>query len=167
MGLTLMWSPEIKGTEWKTRISSQNLTQRMSNLFAASDCLENHQATVVLMEDVEIREYNRTFRGLDESTDVLAFPLGEAELAPDELGDIMVSIETAERQAENTEHRGRVEGDRPGPWTLEDEITFLTVHGLLHLLGHDHCTPEQEATMRRAERRLWEVPGVGPALGEG
>ena len=112
----------------------------------------------MLTDDAEIRELNHTWRGYDSATDVLSFALQEgedAEFAGELLGDIVISVETASQQAVSKEHRGRVEGDAPGDWTLDDEIAFLVVHGLLHLLGHDHGEPEEEALMRAEERRLW------------
>lgn len=82
------------------------------------------ELSVVLCSDDDIRSMNSKWRGLDESTDVLSFPQED----PDQviLGDIVVSIETARRQATERGH------------TLKDEIRILLVHGLLHLLGYDH-----------------------------
>lgn len=103
---------------------------------------------------------NRDWRGFDKPTDVLSFALREgegAEFAGELLGDIVISVETAARQALSAEHRGRVEGDAPGDWDLNDEIGFLLIHGLLHLLGHDHAEFQQEVLMRAEERRLWAV----------
>ncbi len=115
----------------------------------------------MLTDDAEIRDLNHTWRGYDKPTDVLSFALQEgedAEFAGDMLGDIVVSVETAARQAADQEHRGRVEGDEVGgAWGLDEEVAFLIVHGLLHLLGHDHAEPEEEAEMRAEEQRLWDV----------
>lgn len=130
----------------------------MEHLFVASGCPESGEATVLVTDDAEVRELNRDYRGLDEPTDVLSFSAQEgdgAEFAGDELGDVIISIDTAARQAASAEHRGRVEGDAPGAWTLDDELTFLAVHGMLHLLGHDHAEPEEETLMRAEERRIW------------
>ncbi len=82
----------------------------------------------MLTDDAEIRDLNHTWRGYDKPTDVLSFALQEgedAEFAGDMLGDIVVSVETAARQAADQEHRGRVEGDEVGgAWGLDEEVAF-------------------------------------------
>jgi probable rRNA maturation factor len=95
------------------------------------------ELTLVLTGDRRMRELNRRYRGKDRATDVLSFP-GEA--APGELGDVVISVETAERNA-----RGL---GRP----LARELDVLALHGLLHVLGYDHET--DDGTMERLERRL-------------
>lgn len=137
------------------------LTQRVDLLFAALGCPEQAQATVVLSDDEEVHRLNLEFRHKDAPTDVLSFAMQEgegAEFVGDMLGDVVISVETALRQSVSQEHRGRVQGDEPGQsWTLEDEISFLALHGMLHLLGHDHAEPEEEAAMRQEERRCWDL----------
>jgi probable rRNA maturation factor len=105
------------------------------------------ELSVALVDDPTIHELNRTYRHKDKPTDVLAFPLqegGSALKSPGSLllGDVIVSIETARRQA--TRHR------RP----LLAELTMLLAHGLLHLLGHDHQTDAQEREMTARTREL-------------
>jgi probable rRNA maturation factor len=98
---------------------------------------------VSLVRDGEIRELNRRYRGRDRATDVLAFALREGEFAAvgGALGDVVISLDTARRQA--LEHRG----------TLIDEVDRLLVHGILHLAGYDHeVSPREERRMRRKER---------------
>lgn len=96
-----------------------------------------------------MRPLNRRFRGHDETTDVLSFPLrcpaggGGEEGAY--LGDVVISVEEAVRQAEE-------DGE-----TLAEALDRLLIHGILHLKGHDHHTPREAARMRRRERRLGEV----------
>jgi probable rRNA maturation factor len=89
-----------------------------------------------------MRALNRLFRGIDKPTDVLSFSTGPSILPEDDdyLGDIVISVETAERQA----------GRRKS--TLERELCVLALHGYLHLLGYDHETDDGE--MRRVEYRL-------------
>lgn len=89
--------------------------------------------------DRTVRRLNRDFRGKDKTTDVLSFP-GEPSPEGRHLGDIVISIPTAERQAAS---RG------VGP---EEEVKLLLLHGVLHCLGHDHETDQGE--MERLERRL-------------
>ena len=89
--------------------------------------------------DRTVRRLNRDFRDKDKATDVLSFP-GEESPEGRHLGDIVISIPTAERQAEE---RGA---------TLEEEVKLLLLHGVLHCLGYDHETDRGE--MERLERRL-------------
>jgi len=109
------------------------------------------EVTTRLTDDATIRELNRAYRGRDRPTDVLAFSQREGEggdLHPHLLGDIVISLETAARQA----RRG-----------LEREVLFLAAHGLCHLLGHDHKTDAEEAEMnRRMGALLRESARSGP-----
>ena len=95
------------------------------------------ELSLVLSGDRLLQRLNRDYRGKDKPTDVLSFP-GEGGEAG--LGDIVISVETAERNARSL---GR---------TLPQELDVLALHGLLHVLGHDHET--DDGTMDRLERRL-------------
>jgi probable rRNA maturation factor len=99
-------------------------------------------------DDVEIRALNAAYAGEDHATDVLSFSQAEGAPMPggaDVLGDIVISVEYAARQAK--------EGGR----ALVDELAHLAVHGLAHLLGFDHATPEEERVMFGYEARLRAV----------
>lgn len=98
--------------------------------------------SVMLTDDEGIRDYNRRFRGKDEPTDVLSFPTGHGNPADSGhyLGDLVLSVETAAAQAADHGH------------SLAEECEVLLLHGILHLLGHDHETDEGE--MREVESRL-------------
>ena len=113
------------------------------------------QVSLVLTGDDEVRALNREFAGEDHATDVLSFSLreGEAFVSPDEtdrLGEIVVSYETAKRQAEAAGH------------DVDEEIAHLLVHGVLHLLGFDHAEAEDESKMRARERRVLGELGIEP-----
>lgn len=98
-----------------------------------------------LVNDDAIRTLNAKYRGKDAATDVLSFPLDdEPASSPTErlLGDVVISIDTARRQADAY--------DAP----LQREIYRLLIHGLLHLKGHDHEAADERRIMRREERRL-------------
>jgi probable rRNA maturation factor len=107
-------------------------------------------ATLVFTDDLEIRQLNRDYRQHDRATDVLSFHLqelaGEGDPAGDgvELGDIVISVETAKRRA-------------PGGRLLP-ELERLAVHGLCHLFGHDHKRPGEAKVMYALERRLRRLP---------
>jgi len=93
-----------------------------------------------------MRTLNRRYRGKDRTTDVLSFALREgpfARVQPEFLGDIVICVPVAEKQAREAEH------------SLASEIELLLVHGLLHLLGYDHEKGAREARrMRRKEEQL-------------
>lgn len=100
----------------------------------------NAEVSVSIVNDKQIHELNRKYRNMDKPTDVLSFPLGEEgsydtnpETGDYLLGDIVISLETAERQATIYNH------------SLEREIGFLTVHSMFHLLGYDHETSSMQA----------------------
>jgi probable rRNA maturation factor len=105
------------------------------------------ELSVALVDDAEMQRLNRDWRGKDRTTDVLAFALREGELAdvqePGLLGDVVVSVPTAERQARERGH------------ALERELAELLVHGILHLLGYDHeRSPAEARRMFREQRRV-------------
>ena len=109
---------------------------------------EEIELSVVLSSDTYIRGLNCDWRGKDAATDVLSFPQGDG--AGRLLGDLVISIETAERQAAERRH------------SLQTEMRVLMVHGLLHLLGYDHETGELDSDeMREAEIRVLERLGWG------
>ncbi len=104
-------------------------------------------ATIAFVSDRQIRELNRRFRGIDKPTDVLSFPAEEsAQPSSNNLGDIAISLERAVIQAE--ENR----------LALDDEISQLILHGLLHLCGYDHETDNGQ--MNRLELRLRKKLGI-------
>ena len=95
------------------------------------------EVSIALVDNEYIKELNAEYRELDEPTDVLSFPLGE-----DILGDIIVSLERAESQAEEYNH------------SLDREVGFLVVHGMLHLLGYDHKEEAAKEEMRKREEEV-------------
>lgn len=104
--------------------------------------------SVVLCDDRVMRRLNHEYRGIDGPTDVLAFATRDAKelvLPVHALGDIVISLDTAARQA------------RASGWTLADEVATLLAHGLLHLLGFDHRDPDEERRMRARTDALRSV----------
>jgi len=147
--------------DWLTRVAARVLE--------GLDAGEDAEACLVLTDDDGIHELNRTWRGIDRPTDVLSFPQQEGDGAfhtPGLLGDIVVSVPTARRVAAAGAHRDRVASDAAwdGPWSLGHELAFLVVHGALHLVGHDHAEPEEEARMRAEEGRIFRdtLTACGP-----
>jgi probable rRNA maturation factor len=113
--------------------------------------LPEAEVSVLLTDDAGIAELNAAYRGKDGPTDVLSFAQREGEGADPEdpvLGDIVISIERAKEQAERYGH------------SVAREVGFLAVHGLLHLLGYDHETPEDEAVMMARTEAILEPLGL-------
>ena len=133
----------------------QLLTAGLNVVARLHSLSERTEVDITIVDDEEIHMLNRDYRNVDRPTDVLSFALDEEseeepELlgGPEEhlLGDIIISAETASRQAEEFGHG------------LEREIVYLAVHGLLHLLGYDHMTDEDKAVMRaKEEEALREI----------
>jgi probable rRNA maturation factor len=106
--------------------------------------------TVVLSSIERIRNLNREYAGDDRATDVLSFLDGspEPESGRRYFGDVIVAVPIAEEQA------------RQGGHTLSAEMALLVVHGVLHLLGHDHARARERARMEVAQREILEALGV-------
>ncbi len=113
----------------------------MAATLEAEGAPRDAELSLVFCDDDWIRALNRQYRGLDRPTDVLSFPQDPASGV---LGDVVISIPTARRQAEAHGH------------SLETEIEWLFLHGLLHLLGYDDATDEQAAEMDRRARQVLE-----------
>ena len=106
---------------------------------------EQDELCVMLVDDARMRELNRDWRGKDATTDVLSFSQLEGEAmasAAVMLGDVVVSVDTLQRQATD------------GGWTAREELARLLLHGVLHLLGHDHEREADALVMRSEEARL-------------
>lgn len=118
--------------------------------------LGHAELSVLLTNDTEIHALNRLHRQKDKPTDVLSFPLDEGGGADGAisgtrvLGDVVISLDTAARQA-----RGRNR-------ELLPEVRFLLAHGLLHLLGYDHATPTEKREMDAMTRRLVRAASASP-----
>jgi probable rRNA maturation factor len=98
-------------------------------------------------------ELNHAYRGVTGPTDVLAFPMGEGRLrgiSPDLLGDVVISAETAARQA------------RARQVDVQGELALLLVHGILHLVGYDHGTAGTRRRMWRKQQAILEACGLRP-----
>lgn len=127
------------------------------------DLTDDTEVGITLVDDERIHEINREYRNVDRPTDVISFALDddledsdEPELidGPEEhlLGDIIISVETANRQGEEFGHG------------LEREIVYLAVHGLLHLLGYDHMVEEDKVIMRAKEEEALRAINLAEEL---
>lgn len=117
---------------------------------------DNAEISVIFVDDAQIKKMNTEFRNIEDSTDVLSFPLGENgnyDVNPETnykmLGDIVISLEHAQHQADLYGH------------SLEREMSFLTVHSMLHILGYDHVNGGLEAAlMREKEENILSKLGL-------
>jgi len=117
--------------------------------------LDTAEVSVTLTNNDHIREINLSYRNKDAATDVISFALNEGEEPEiidgpeiNMLGDIIISIERAMEQAEEYGH------------SLERELAFLTVHGMMHLLGYDHIEEEDRLEMRKEEEYVLGHLGI-------
>ena len=129
------------------RIDRGLLRRRARRILAAID-RDRAELSISLVDDAEIAALNLRYRGRPRPTDVLSFSLLEGAHSDRRgalLGDVVIGIETAARQA-----RGRRR-------TLDDEVARLLVHGALHLVGYDHARAAEARNMRAQERRVWRA----------
>ncbi|MCY7815281.1 rRNA maturation RNase YbeY [Bacillus haynesii] len=127
--------------------------------FAAAEegVADGAEVSVTIVNNEEIQKINKEYRGKDYPTDVISFALeedGEGEIEimgadmPPVLGDIIISVDKAQEQAEEYGH------------SLMRELGFLTVHGFLHLLGYDHMTEEEEKEMFTKQKEILNRYGL-------
>lgn len=104
---------------------------------------KNHEVSVSFVDNLEIKKLNKDYRGINEETDVLSFPI-EDDFAHgiSLLGDIIVSMDKAIEQAIEYEH------------SLNREIAYLIAHSMFHLMGYDHLNPEDKIIMRNKEKQV-------------
>ena len=129
------------------RVDRLLLRRRARRILEALAC-EGAELSITLVDDAAIAALNQSHRGRPRPTDVLAFSLLEgahAERRGALLGDVVIGLETAARQA------------RARRRTLDDEVARLLVHGALHLVGYDHLRSADARVMRAQERRVWRA----------
>jgi probable rRNA maturation factor len=106
--------------------------------------------SIVLTDDARLHQLNREYLGIDAPTDVLSFPASESdpETGAPYLGDILISIPRAREQASAAGH------------AMESEVQLLVVHGVLHLLGHDHAEAKGKRKMWKAQAEILKELGL-------
>lgn len=109
------------------------------------------ELSIILTDDARLHELNLSYLEVDAPTDVLSFPASETdpETGARYIGDILISVPRARAQAEAAGH------------APEAEVQLLVVHGILHLLGHDHARTEEKARMWKAQAEILESLGIG------
>ncbi|MGY3775682.1 rRNA maturation RNase YbeY [Helcococcus sueciensis] len=111
---------------------------------------DDYEISISVVDEEEIRQLNKEYRGVDSVTDVLSFPLFERDEIPSEgmLGDIVICSKRVVEQAEEFGH------------SQEREFVYLTVHSLLHLLGYDHIEEDERTEMRNKEKEIMKKLGI-------
>ncbi|CEN79548.1 rRNA maturation RNase YbeY [Paraclostridium sordellii] len=129
---------------------SEDLLEKIHDIIVESLHYEgyddNYEVSLSFVDNEEIHELNRQYRGVDRATDVLSFPLltddFDVEIEEESLGDIVISLERALEQSEEYNH------------SFEREVCFLVCHSMFHLLGYDHDTEENTKDMRKREENV-------------
>ncbi len=139
----------LRNKQKKAAIDTNRLRRGLKRLLKELQ-RENGELSVLIVDDEQIRAINRDYLERDRPTNVISFAMTEGEggnIHPELLGDIVISAETAMRDA--------LAGDLP----LMDEMEFLMIHGLLHLLGYDHenVGHEEAERMKRKEQELFSL----------
>lgn len=139
--------------------TNEDLSSQLSELedllkdFCKREKLDDILFNIIIVDEEQIHKINKTYRGIDRSTDVISFALEDDEtmVSPGEfrvLGDIYICIEKVKAQAEEYNH------------SFKRELTFLAVHGLLHLLGYDHMEKEDEIKMFAKQEEVLNYYGI-------
>jgi probable rRNA maturation factor len=144
---------QIENKQTKIKIQRSKILNTVLKLLKIMDCA-NKELSITFVDDNTIKQLNKHYLKRDRSTNVLSFSLQEGEygnINPDILGDIVISTETAQRDAIK------------GNLSLSEEIDFLIIHGLLHLLdfNHENTTRAQTTKMQLKERELFGILNSG------
>ena len=151
MEIEIRREPEVLPVTTEQTEAVRRSVLTVGRLYGAEDA----EVSVTLTDDAHIHALNREYRGIDRPTDVLSFALTESEEPEivggedhEVLGDLVISLERAQAQAKEYGH------------TELRELSFLTVHGMLHLLGYDHMEEEERLEMEEEQRRVMEELGI-------
>ena len=139
----------IENQQKSRKISKIQLRKVAQKILNASACPEAH-LSILIVDDAAIQEINRDYLNKDRPTNVISFAMQEGEgggFQPDLLGDVVISAETAARDACEAQN------------SFESELYFLLLHGILHLLGYDHerGTEEDAKLMEAREREVFTL----------
>jgi probable rRNA maturation factor len=140
---------QIKNSQNKIKIDKRMIRGTVSKILKILNCADK-EISLSFVDDENIKQLNKQYLGKDKATNVLSFSLLEGEygnINPQILGDIIVSVETAQRDA------------LYGKLTIDQEIDFLIIHGILHLLGYNHenTTEKETKKMRQKEKDLFNA----------
>jgi probable rRNA maturation factor len=148
----IMSTEVLRRAPRSAKLNSRKIRQIGDRMLAELD-LGHAELSVLLTDDDHIRNLNRRYRDKDRPTDVLSFPLDAPKRGSRQafaLGDVVISIDTAARQAASRRRE------------LQVEVTHLLAHGLLHLIGHDHGSAPEKQKMWALTRVLCRAAELGP-----
>lgn len=136
------------------RVFMPNILERAANAALHQQSAPDVDLSLVLTGDSQIRALDRDYLKKDAPTDVLSFPSSETdpETGRRYLGDIIISVPQAEAQSVASGH------------SLEAELSLLVIHGVLHLLGHDHAGVRDKARMWAAQSEVLTILGISPTI---
>jgi probable rRNA maturation factor len=140
---------QIENSQNKIKIDKRKIRGTVLKILKIIDCADK-EISLSFVDDENIKQLNKQYLGKDKATNVLSFSLLEGEygdINPQTLGDIIVSVETAQRDALYSK------------LTIDQEINFLIIHGILHLLGYNHenTTKKETNKMRQKEKELFNA----------
>jgi probable rRNA maturation factor len=138
---------QIENSQNKIKIDKRKIRNTVLKILKILDCPDK-EISLSFVDDEYIKQLNKQYLGKDQATNVLSFSLQEGkygDINPQILGDIIVSVETAQRDA------------LYGKLTIAQEIDFLIIHGILHLLGYNHenTTKKESNKMQQKEKELF------------
>jgi probable rRNA maturation factor len=144
---------QIENSQTEIKINRRKIRSTVLQILKILDCVEK-EVSISFVDDETIRQLNKQYLARDRATNVLSFSLQEGEcgdINPQILGDIIISVQTARRDAVK------------GKLSIEQEIDFLMIHGILHLLGYNHenTTKEETARMKKKEKELFNTINFG------
>lgn len=138
--------------ETNEKINELEIIEKLLNYAIEHEKLNNLEFNIIIVDNKKIHELNRDFRGIDRPTDVITFALEDNEDFPEMdirvLGDIYISIDKAKGQAIEYGH------------SFLRELSFLTIHGFLHLLGYDHMNEDEEKVMFSKQEEILDGFGI-------
>ncbi|PKN85155.1 MAG: rRNA maturation RNase YbeY [Deltaproteobacteria bacterium HGW-Deltaproteobacteria-1] len=138
---------QIENQQKRIKIDKRRIRRQVNELLKLLDCA-NMEISITFVDDASIRQINKQYLAKDRPTNVISFPLQEGEFSdinPEMLGDIVISVDTAGRDAVR------------GNLSFEEEILFLIIHGLLHLKGYNHenTSIADAMKMKKKEKELF------------
>lgn len=134
----------ISNRQKKSKFIISRIRSIAEEILRFEDAPDNVELSIVLCDDDFIQKLNNDYLGHNRPTDVLSFPIDDDELETGvrAIGDVVISVETAARQAEKLSH------------SIGLEVAFLLIHGVLHLQGYDHDTRGEQLRMRDREAAI-------------
>ncbi len=140
---------QIENQQKRIKIDKRKIRSKVTQLLKLTGCA-NKEISITLVDDETIQCINKQYLFKDRPTNVISFSLQEGEFGdvnPDTLGDVVISVDTAIRDADK------------GNLSFDEEIFFLIIHGLLHLLGYNHVNTSKANTlkMKQKEEELFRL----------